>query len=129
MVFAVREAYARIGKAMPGGAIVQYNPVARTYFPFLLYSNRRAVEGLAGCGSAFGGQLYKCLQIQPKLAAPFNDGSGGGDLFLDALCDQFSIDALMATVQDPVWQRSDSWVWKRPALIANPFVRVIRCGS
>jgi len=48
---------------------------------------------------------------------------------LDAVCKQFSIDAVLASSVDPAWEQPDSWVWTRKALYANNSVRLIPCSA
>jgi len=30
---------------------------------------------------------------------------------------------------DPTWHDPSSWVWRRQPMVANDYVRVIRCGA
>jgi hypothetical protein len=128
-IYGIRKAYEEIDKTLPQEAIVQYNPLTHSYYPFLLYSNRQPVSAAPGCGVSFGGKIYDCIQIQFKLTYVFNNPRWEGAKSLDAVCDKYSINDLMVTDQDPVWQHSDTWVWKRKPRIANQFVRVFSCGS
>jgi len=128
-VYGIRQAYESMEKIVPAHAIVQYNPLPHNYLAYLLYASRRPASAGPGCGTSFGGKIYDCIQIQFKLTYVFNNPHWEGAQSLDAVCDKYSINALMVTDQDPVWQRPDTWVWKRSPLIANEFVRVFGCGS
>jgi hypothetical protein len=47
----------------------------------------------------------------------------------DALCNSLSINVLLVTRDDAVWQNADSWVWRREPVVANSFLRTFACGT
>ena len=73
------------------------------------------------CGASFGGNLQKCREVYPALAAIFQPGARPEDV--DAICRRLSINALVVTSGDPVWNASDSWIWKRVPAVSTNFAR------
>ena len=125
----MRDGYGRLNQLTPIDATVQYNPVRDEVLISHLYSTRQAVMGDAFCGSAFGGDPAKCRQAFPYVAAVFNAPDAVRNWNLDQFCDTFQVNVLVATDADPVWGDPDSWVWARPALVANPMIRAVICGT
>jgi hypothetical protein len=125
----LREGFSRLSKLTPSTALVQYNPVRDEALTAHLYSARQAVMGDAFCASAFGGDVQNCRKAFPRIASAFNSPDKARKLNLNAFCDEFQVNVLVATDADPVWQDKDSWVWTRPSLLATPLVRATACGS
>jgi hypothetical protein len=125
----LRAGYSRLNQLTPSSASVQYNPVGEEVVISHLYSTRQAVMGDQDCVSAFGGDSSGCKKAFPYLAAVFNSPDAVRRWDLDALCDEFHMNVLVAADTDPAWQSLDSWVWSRPSLLANPSMRAIPCGT
>ncbi|HLJ86869.1 MAG TPA: hypothetical protein VKZ53_08595 [Candidatus Angelobacter sp.] len=130
-VYAIRSAYDEIDRVLPASAVVQANPWIHISFPYPLYSTRRSVTSIPGCGVPFSGKGYEgeCHDIQLTMGRAFNSSDWLATKFVDNFCDQFFTDALLVTSYDPIWRSPNSWVWQRTPLFANQFVRVIGCGS
>jgi hypothetical protein len=126
--FALRSAYEEISASLPQNAVVQYNPLVTAYIPHLLYSGRNAAIGLPNCGANFGGDPARCRERTAVIVPLFSRPSADDFARLDNICGSFGIDVLVATDLDPAWAKPDSWIWSRPAFLANPFVRAFRCG-
>jgi hypothetical protein len=62
--------------------------------------------------------------MQSELAPLFVDG---GDI--DRACEAWSIRALIAKDNDPVFQNRSAWPWTRTTLVETEHVRAVRCGS
>jgi hypothetical protein len=122
-IFAVRELYEKL-QILPPDAIVQYNPMATDFLPFLMYDRFQAVDAFPNCGTAFGGDTALCMPAQQTLAQLFTNGSLQN---MQHICHQLSIDVLIAQNTDAVWQNPQSWVWTRTPIDGNESVRAFRC--
>jgi hypothetical protein len=71
-----------------------------------------------------GGDPAPCAAMQTDLAPLF---VGGGDI--DRACDAYSIRALVAKDNDPVFENRWAWPWTRATLVETEHVRAVRCGS
>jgi len=120
-MYAAREVYERLRNVLGTSAIVQQNPALENPVYYGLYSNRQTSASDTACGATFGGNLRKCQEIYPALAALFQPGARAEDV--DAICRRLSIDALIVTSGDPVWRESDSWIWKRVPVVNTNFAR------
>lgn len=127
--FWLRQGYGRLGHLISPTAAIQYNPLGSEVFVEHLYSGRQAIMGDDGCGSAFGGDISACKKAMPYVSSAFNDPDTVRSWNLDGFCDSFHVSVLVANDTDAVWGDRNSWVWNRPALIANPSMRAIRCGT
>jgi hypothetical protein len=127
--FWLREGFGRLNELTSPGTTVQYNPVRDEVLISHLYSTRQAVMGDAFCGSAFGGDVEKCRHAFPYVATVFNAPDAVRNWDMDRFCDDFQVNVLVATDADPVWNDPSAWVWNRPALMVNPGMRAIRCGT
>ena len=120
-MYAAREVYTTLRTLLGTGAIVQQNPALENPVSYGLYSNRQTSVAEPGCGATFGGSMQKCREVYPALAAVFQPGARAEDV--DAICRRLSIDALVVTSGDPVWNASDSWIWKRVPAVSTNFAR------
>lgn len=123
-IFAVRALYTELRESLPTNAVVQYNPMSADFLLFLIYDPFQSVDAFPDCGTAFGGNTAKCIPAQEKLAALF-EGGPAEDMF--AVCDDLSIDVLVAQNTDPAWHDKTSWIWKNIPIAANSFARAFRC--
>jgi hypothetical protein len=127
--FLIRSAYQALANHIPAQSIVQPNPDSPVVRDLLLYSNHQAVDGMApNCGTTFGGSLLHCEQVQEDIRHLFQSPRADWR-DADALCNSLSINVLVVTRDDAVWQNPDSWVWRRDPIVANSFVRTFACGT
>ncbi len=124
--YALRSAYEVLDAKLPSSAIVQGNPATRDLILHMLYSGHDAAAGDGECGTDFGGDAGVCALRLRKLDGLFHflDGS-----YLDAVCREYGIDAVVVEDLDPVWSEPSSWVWRRRPMVANDYVRAFRCGA
>jgi len=125
----LRQGFDQLNALTPSKAVVQYNPAGSETVMAHLYSTRQAAMGDPECGSPFGGDLRKCKQMYPYVAAVFNSPEAIRNWSLERLCDEFHINVLVATDADPAWRDRYGWVWIKPALSTNPALRAVPCGA
>jgi hypothetical protein len=94
------------------------------YLPLLEYDKFQSVDAFPDCGTAFGGDVRKCLPVQDAIANLFNKP---GDADIREVCARLSIDALVARKDDPAWQDRKSWVWTNAPIVENSYIRAFRC--
>jgi hypothetical protein len=124
-----REGFSRLDRLASPAASVQYNPVGSELLLSHLYSTHQAAMGDFDCGSGFGGDRKACEKAFPYFDTVFNGPEYVKKWDLNAFCNDFHVDVLVATTTDPVWQDPESWVWTHPVLYANPLMRAVRCGT
>lgn len=122
--FALRQMYAELNKRIPAKSIIQYNPMAADGNSLLIYDPFQSVDAFPDCGTAFGGDIAKCMPVQAELAQLFD---GGGSQNIHDLCRRLSIDVLIAQKDDSAWRDKSSWVWSNAPLYENDSVRAFRC--
>jgi hypothetical protein len=81
------------------------------------------------CGAAFGGEEAKCAEVFPYIASAFEVPEQARKWNMDTFCDAFSINVLVFTEVDAVWQDREGWVWTRPPIVSNEAFRAIPCGK
>ena len=119
-----RLVYEQLRRELPRDAIVQANPTHWNDLYHGLYGERQTAAFDLLCGSVMGGDPSNCSAMQAGLAPLFlNDGD------IDRACDAWSIRALIAKDDDPVFQNRSAWPWTRPPLAVSDHVRAVRCGS
>jgi hypothetical protein len=128
-VFALRTVYDKLWSELPLGGFVQYNPLAPTYIPHLLYSGHDAPMGVSLCGVVFGGDIRRCKPRVDEIASLFVTPEPEDADRLDSTCRQYGIGVIVVEDTDKVWKLPGSWVWTRPALMANEYVRAFQCGN
>ncbi len=127
---ALRSTYEALNAELPASAIVQSNPANEFPILHMLYSGHDSAAatpaGDPACGTAFGGDPNVCVQRMQTLAGLFElpDGSD-----VDATCREYGIDALVVENSDGVWRDPSSWIWRRPQVVANDYVRAFLCGT
>ncbi len=129
--FELRRSYQQINRTFPIDDVVQADPnFGIGDLPAEMYSGRQMVADVGNCGTTFGGSKKFCNDvILPRLKPLFEDGDPITFADAEQTCREFSITALLFKDTDPVWKDKSSWIWNRPALISNDFVRVIPCGK
>jgi hypothetical protein len=124
-----RTAQQALDLLLPTDGKIQSNPNGHGYIPRLLYEQRQEVVGGPGCGSAFGGDPYKCMPMWTRLNRIYNHPKPKDVDSLDTLCGDLSINYLMVNADDEVWSQGRSWVWSRRPIYKDDYLRVIPCGS
>ncbi|HKN72682.1 MAG TPA: hypothetical protein VJX30_16735 [Terriglobales bacterium] len=124
--YALRSAYEVLDAQVPASAVLQSNPVTDDRILHMLYSGHDTAAGNAKCGTDFGGDVGLCALRVQKLAGLFEFPDGAN---LDATCQEYGIDAVVAEDADRVWQEPSSWVWSRHPVVANDYVKAFRCGA
>jgi len=127
-IYALRAAYERLATQLPRDAIVQYNPETDMQESHLFYSGHGAAVGMPRCGVVFGGRASLCEPRAAAVESLFHP-SPGRAAPPDSVCRAYGIDVILAVNTDPVWKQPESWVWTRPPLLANSYVRAFRCGD
>jgi hypothetical protein len=128
-VFALRSVYDQLWTMLPAKTVVQYNPLAPTYIPHLLYSGHDAAMGMPLCGTAFGGEIRLCKPRVDAIASLFVTPRLADSARLDSTCREYGIGVIVVEDTDAVWKMAGSWVWTRAPLLANDRVRAFQCGS
>ena len=129
--YLIRSAQDQLQRRLPRTSVVQYNPFSANTLQLLIYSRHQmAAATLKDCGTPFGGSAVACEQTKAVLRTVFAEGSPPvPSASLDAACRAAFLDVLIVQASDPVWAIPGSWVWQRPPLLANPYIRVFRCGA
>jgi hypothetical protein len=126
--YRLRDGFTQLAKVTSPESVLQYNPVSENALLIRLYSTHQTAAGDSACGSGFGGDVERCKNVMPFLAAVFNSPGDAQGWDMDGFCDALSVNLLVATDADPVWYDSSSWVWSRHALTSNDSMRSIPCG-
>ena len=130
-VYRIRSAMAALTPLLAPGAVVAYNPFNEDRL-LLLFDTRAQIAAATphDCGTPFGGSPANCEQTKTLLRTIFGSGSAViPPNRLDAACRAGAITILLVQNSDPVWTMPASWVWQRPALVANQSIRAVRCGA
>ncbi len=127
--YRLRQGMEELQRRLPQAAVVQYNSLLPTYPALLLYSGRQRASGMRDCGAPFGGRPGDCRPILERLVPLYFRNIYPGPVDVDAACRALGVQVLIATDADQVWRDPESWVWRRPALVANPSLRAIGCGG
>ena len=126
--YANREAYEWLRARTPARAVIQQNPGTPLQDTFYgLYGNRQTVSEDTTCGTTFGGDPRECVAIMDRLTGLFSTGGDSSLPVFDAACEHLPIDIVVAKDTDQVWNDRSSWVWTRPPIFANDFVRLFAC--
>lgn len=123
--YALRSVYETLNAQLPASAIIQHNPATENFVPQALYSGHDFVAGDLGCVTAFGGDQSVCNQRVRRLVALFKLGSGN----VEAICQDYGIDVLVAKDTDPAWHDRSSWIWSQRPVVANDYVRAFSCAT
>jgi hypothetical protein len=123
--YAARQAYEFIRDKLPGGVVIEPNPLVELDRPSGLYwSHQIAVSDLADYGVAAG-------EYQRRLASAgeiFQDGGATRWEQIDQECQQDFIDVLVVKDTDPLWQALPRLEQVRTPLYANGYYAVLACG-
>ena len=123
--YANREAYEWLRARTSPRAIVQQSPnVAYQETFWGLYGQRQTVAADRACGTGFGGDSDECAPTYARLDQLFSHGTSES---FAAACRALPVDFFIAKDTDPVWHDRSSWVWNRPAIFENDFVRLFPC--
>jgi hypothetical protein len=123
--YALRSAYEALDAQLSPSAVLQSNPYTKDPILQMLYSVHDSAAANEGCETEFGGDPGLCAERLPKIAGLFEFPD---DSYLDSMCEEYGIDAIVVEDSDPVWQDPSSWIWTRRPLVANDYVRAFRCG-
>jgi hypothetical protein len=124
----IRQGFQQLNHMLPGNAVVQYDPVREEVKLANLYSERQAAMGERNCSTGYGGDVQACRDAYPAFFSTYNGVLAMRTRSIDTFCDQYHINVLVADDIDPVWKDPGSWVWTRPALVANQYLRAVPCG-
>jgi hypothetical protein len=124
--YALRSAYKVLDAQLPSSAVLQSNPYTKDSILHMLYSVHDVAAANGECGVTFGGDPGTCALRLPKLAGLFEFPDGS---YLDPMCQEYGIDAVVVEDSDRVWQDPSSWIWSRRPVVANDYVRAFRCGT
>lgn len=121
--------YAKLDRAVPQDAIVQFNPTdSWIFWKNVDLANINHQVAIAGselwCGSELGGDPNGC----PPMAAAINPlyKSAPADQ-ARATCHQFGIQYLVANMYDTAWEDKKSWVWTLKPVVSDPEFRAMDC--
>ena len=141
----LRDAYASLDRVLPPSARIQFGVAPKLNLQHLYYSRYQQLDGMfPGCGTAFGGSVAQCLQLETRVAPLFGIPAPlpGTDDFawtgvrvptlttaaaVYSLCRQLGIDALVVTGEDPVWSEPDGWPHQVKPIYASDFVAAYTC--
>ena len=141
----VREAYLTLDQVLPPTAKVQFGAAPKLNLQLLYYSRYQQPDGVfPGCGTAFGGSLSQCLQLENALAPIFGAAPPPpGTIPLPSnavqvptlkspdavysLCRDLGIDALLVTGEDPVWNDPDGWPHHIKPVFSSDFIAAYTC--
>ncbi|MEE7503585.1 hypothetical protein [Methylobacterium mesophilicum] len=119
----LRAAYTWAGTHLPRDLVMQQSPVPRRVFDFGLYGLQPT--GVADAEARLFGAPPEAVAARLADVAPiFRDILDGAAVRRRAAA--AGIGALVITAQDAPWSSPDSWVWRSPAVYADPRVRILR---
>ena len=128
--YLIRSAQSALDPRLTPASVTAYNPFSTDTLQMLIYSRHQMAAATAkDCGTPFGGSATACEQTKGLLRSIFAEGTAPVPAQnLNAACRAAFLDVLLVQASDPVWRIPGSWVWQRTPLLANPYVRVFRCG-
>jgi hypothetical protein len=123
--------YAEMNAAVPGDAIVQYNPAAPTIYwesaDLVGVNHQTAMSTDRGsCGAELGGNPGGCREMAASVDTLFKSASAETAL---KTCRQYGIQFLIARIYDPIWSERHSWVWTLKPVVTDEEFRVLNCNS
>jgi hypothetical protein len=125
--FYARQAYLQARQVFTKNEILQHNPDVEMDIFHALFGDRQVVAADETYGPLYGVGRRPYSPVKADLDRVF---SGAADFAsVSKICATYSIGALVAKDTDPVWRNAQSWVWAESPAVANPFVRIIRCGG
>lgn len=139
---------AQVPPSAPDTEAVQFNPVGTMQPAETLYSNHQIAAWDTGCGTSYGGDYKSCAPIYSGLLFLYGNTQHGVDTGraqndrqdgtaprvanaqdFAAMCRTLHLRAIMAESTDPIWNKTDSWVWTAPVMVSNDTVRVLACPT
>jgi hypothetical protein len=121
--------YAKLDKAIPSDAVVQFNP----HFVNHLVTDidLREVDhqiviasDQPWCGAELGGDPSGCLVMAAALDNLYHGASSDQARIT---CRQFGIQYLIARLNDQAWNDKSGWVWGMDAVVADDEFRAVNC--
>ncbi len=122
--------YAKLDAAIPGDAVVQYNPwISDTFWldaDWLGVDHQSVIDNDigGGCGAEFGGDARGCPSMARRLDTLY--GGATADQ-ARATCKLYGIGYLVANVYDPAWKDRESWIWSLRPAVADSEYRAVDC--
>jgi hypothetical protein len=128
--YANREAYEWLRARTSPRASIQQNPdpgYQDTFFG--MYGQRQTVAGDRVCGTGFGGDPDECKPIFERLQKIYSasQDSTGQAADFESACLALPVDVFVAKDTDAAWRDRSSWIWTRPPIFQNGFVRLFAC--
>jgi hypothetical protein len=125
-IFSARQAYTVINQTLPEGVIVQYNPASTVNRPSGLYGMRQSA---ISDRTAYGVPIDEYNAKVAAVREIFLKKSIQGWDPLDALCREHSIDVIVITNNDPLWEALGPLKKQRASLYADDYNAVFACGD
>ncbi len=126
---AMREAHGWIREHLPASAVVQHNPVTWMNIFHELYGDRQTAAAGTSLGTLYGIPQGTYDTVASPLSELFMRSDGVSIDRMSALCERFSIDALVVQSTDPIWNSERGWSVEREPVFDSEFVKVFECGS
>jgi len=130
--YALRDAYTQLSSRVPRSARIQYDTSHGGYFDYaqMLNAGHQIVSASAECNTGFGGEQAPCDRILRDVRALFIPLGGAPSAAVAiGLCGQIGAQYLVVTRWDVAWLNPSGWVWRLPAVVATPDVRIVSCSA
>jgi hypothetical protein len=125
--YAMRQAYRWLNSNVPDTAIVQHNPDVDKDFYHELYSRHSVIVSDRILGTLLGVSEERFNPVASQVAAAFSNPDQDEVVRAKEMCQEFPINVIMVKDTDPVWNNSQSWVWRLEPIFSNGFARVFAC--
>ncbi len=124
---------------------MQFGAAPKLNLQHLYYSRYQQLDGIfPGCGTAFGGSVAQCFQLETRIAPLFGIPAPPSDIdymlwmgvhvptltnasSVKSLCRDLGVDALVVTGEDPVWKEPNGWPHQMRPIFASDFVAAYTC--
>jgi hypothetical protein len=120
----LRLAYEALARDVPATAVVQHNPDRVRAFAYGLYGRQRTAVADEHNGILFGAGKTDVARRIAALKPVFVEAMTARRA--RAVLAGETIDVVVVSALDPVWQAKGSWVFASPAVVSTPRVRVLR---